>query len=123
MIRATLRVLAGLAFIAAGASKLAAHAAAAQQFAHWQLPEPGPFALLVGAVEVVCGLLLAIGALTRPVALVLGTIMVGAVVTAGRIDGGVHVILPSALFFALVYLAWSTGRFAEARPPRPPGVQ
>jgi uncharacterized membrane protein YphA (DoxX/SURF4 family) len=123
MIRAVLRTLAGLAFIAAGASKLIAHGAAAEQFARWQLPLPGTFALGIGAIELVCGILLAIGALTRPVALVLGTIMVGAVVTAGRIDGGLHVILPSVLFFVLVYFAWSTGRFAEPRPPRPPGVQ
>ena len=123
MIRAIVRTLAGLAFIAAGASKLLAFGTATQQFAHWQLPLPGTFALAVGAIELVCGCLLALGALTRPVALVLGTIMVGAVVTAGRIDGGVHVILPASLFILLVYFAWSTGRFAEPRPPRRPGVQ
>jgi putative oxidoreductase len=123
MIRAVFRTLAGLAFVAAGASKLVAHATAAEQFARWGLPQPSVFALCIGAVELVCGILLALGALTRPVALVLGTIMVGAVVTAGRIDGGVHVVLPAVLFFVLVYFAWSTGRFAEPRPPRPPGVQ
>jgi putative oxidoreductase len=123
IVRAIFRTLAGLAFFAAGLSKLVGHGAAAEQFARWQLPLPGLFALLVGAIELVCGLLLAAGALTRPVALVLGTIMVGAVVTAGRIDGGMHVIVPALLFFVLVYFAWSTGRFAEPRPPRRPGVQ
>jgi uncharacterized membrane protein YphA (DoxX/SURF4 family) len=123
MIRAVFRTLVGLVFVAAGAAKLVAHGFAAGQFARWQLPQPGIFALAVGAVELVCGILLAFGALTRPVALVLGTIMVGAVVTAGRIEGGAHVIFPALLFFVLVYLAWSTGRFAEPRPPRRPGVQ
>jgi uncharacterized membrane protein YphA (DoxX/SURF4 family) len=123
MIRALFRTLTGLAFVASGSMKLIGHAAAGASFARWQLPAPGLFALAVGAVELVCGVLLAVGALTRSVALILSTIMVGAVVTAGRIDGGLHVIVPSLLFFVLVYFAWSTGRFAEPPPPRRPGVQ
>ena len=79
---AALRSLLGFVFVLAGADILIQRGLFAEQFAHWGLPAPGTFSLAIGATEVVCGVLLAVGALTRPVALLLATIMVGAFFTA-----------------------------------------
>jgi uncharacterized membrane protein YphA (DoxX/SURF4 family) len=74
-------------------------------------------------LELVCGVLLAVGILTRPVALLLATVMVGAMMTAGRVDGGMYLLVPPLLFVLCVLLAWRSGRFPGPAPARPPGVQ
>jgi len=120
---AGLRSLLGLVFVLAGAYQLVAREASVAQFAHWGLPAPRSFSLAIGATEVVCGFLLAIGALTRPVALLLATIMVGATFTAGRIDGGPYLIVPPILFALCVLYAWRMRRYGGHTPARRPGVQ
>ncbi len=120
---ASLRTLLGLVFVFAGVAKLVLHAQVAANFAHWGFPAPAIFSLAIACTEIVCGVLLALGALTRPVALLLATIMVGAMATAGRTDGGVHLIVPPILFALCVFFAWRTRRFAGRTPLRRPGVQ
>ncbi len=120
---AALRSLLGFVFVLSGAAKLVQRDFFAHQFAHWGFPAPFIFSLAIGATEVVCGVLLAVGALTRPVALLLATIMVGAMLTAGRVDGGMHLIVPPILFALLVLYAWRTRRYSGRTPARRPGVQ
>jgi uncharacterized membrane protein YphA (DoxX/SURF4 family) len=123
IVLALVRTLVGLVFVASGIAKLVQPAPFAANFAHWGLPMPGVFSLTIGAIETVCGALFALGALTRPVGLLLATIMVGAIMTAGRVDGGPHLIVPPLLFAATVFFAWRAGRFGGSVPRRPPGVQ
>ena len=65
-----------------------------------------------GLVEVVGGLMLLLGILPRLAALVLIGNMVGALVTAGRVDGGQDIWLPILLIIALaavLVLLWARG--------------
>jgi uncharacterized membrane protein YphA (DoxX/SURF4 family) len=120
---AALRTLVGLAFVVAGVVMFAKLGRSVGDFARWGLPVPGIVAVLVSAVQIVCGGLLAAGALTRPVGLLLATLMVGATLTAGRTDGGVYAIAPPILFALCVFFAWRAARFPGLGPARRPGVQ
>jgi len=120
---ASLRTLLGLVFVFAGVAKLAVHEQFAANFAHWGFPAPGIFSLAIGCTEIVCGVLLALGAHTPPGALRFATMMGGAMATAGRTDGGVHLIVPPILFALCVFFAWRTRRYAGRTPVRRPGVQ
>ncbi len=119
---AVLRTLVGLTFVAFGLWKLFDHAAFVERFAHWGLPAPDWTVPVYAAIEIVCGALLALGALTRPVGLLLATLMIVALFTAGRTDGGVSIALPLVLFLLTVFFAWRSARFSRA-PLRRPGVQ
>lgn len=120
---AVLRTLVGLLFVAAGIFQLIAFGTAIANFARYGLPVPGVVVVLVSAVEIVCGALLAVGALTRPVGLLLATLMVGVTLTAGRIDGGASLIVPPLLFVLTVFFAWRSARFPGMTAKRRPGVQ
>jgi uncharacterized membrane protein YphA (DoxX/SURF4 family) len=120
---AVLRTLVGLFFVAAGILQLIVFGTFTANFARWGLPVPGIIVILVAAVEIVCGALLAVGALTRPVGLLLATLMVGATLTAGRIDGGPFLIVPPLLFVLTVFFAWRSARFSGLTAERRPGVQ
>jgi uncharacterized membrane protein YphA (DoxX/SURF4 family) len=117
------RIAVGLLFVLIGVLELARHDEFAMRFAHCGVPAPASAATLIGALQLVCGLLLTFAVLTRPAALLLATVMVGATMTAGRIDGGMHLIVPPLLFALCVVLAWRSGRFPAGAPARPPGVQ
>lgn len=96
-ILAALRILVGLFFVSSGLPKLLDPGSLVASFGHWGLPAPELFVPVIGVLEVVCGGLLALGVATRYVALPLAVIMLGAVLSAGRIDGGSHLILPPVL--------------------------
>jgi putative oxidoreductase len=71
---------------------------------------PSAFAYVIGALEVVGGLLLVAGFAVRPTALAFAGDMVGAIATAGRIDGGpIHLGLAPALLVVMVPLVWAGG--------------
>ncbi len=118
-----LRVVVGLVFIAGGTHAATHFDAVARAFGGWHIPLPGVAVPAVAATSIVCGALLALGAITRPVALLLATIAIGMLVTAGRYSGGLYLIVPPALFAACVVFAWRSARLGGAAPSRPPGVQ
>ena len=105
--------LAGL-FIPVGLGKFVNHDAYVERFERWGFgAAAGEVAILVGIVEVVCGLMLLLGVVPRLAALALAGNMVGALVTAGRIDGGQDIWLPLILIAALsVVVVWGAGRWA-----------
>ena len=61
--------------------------------------------------------LLVIGLFTRPAALLLAINLVGAIATAGRVDGGTfHLGVGPAMLVAMLYLVWAgCGRLALDR--------
>lgn len=120
---AILRTLVGLVFVSAGAAKLFGHAAVAAKFASWGVPVPDVSVLAVGALEIVCGGMFALGALTRPVGMLLATIMVAAAYFAGRAEPIPHLIVTPVLFALCVFFAWRSGRVPGRTPIRRPGVQ
>lgn len=113
-----LRVVLAAVFIQAGLGKFVDHDAYVERFERWGFgAAAGEMALVVGALEVVCGLLLLLGVVPRLAALALAANMVGALVTAGRIDGGRDIWLPLLLIAGLaVVIAWGGGRWALTPP-------
>jgi uncharacterized membrane protein YphA (DoxX/SURF4 family) len=81
--RATLlvRVAVGGVFVVSGVVKFLFDNQGPGRFARLGLPSPGSLACFVGAVEIVCGLMLAVGLFARLAALPLAIDMVVAIVT------------------------------------------
>jgi putative oxidoreductase len=103
-----LRVAAGAILIGFGQSKFAHHAKEVQAFDRYGLPAPEAFTYAIGTIELVGGLLLVLGLLTRLVALGLAGNMVGAIATGGRVDGGfVNLGLAPILLVVMLYLLWA----------------
>lgn len=106
------RLLAAVVFLPAGIGKFTNHDAYITRFDRWGFPEPGTVAFLVGAVEVVCALLMLAGVLPRLAGLVLMGNMAGALVTAGRVDGGQNIWLPVVMILVCaVVVRLGAGRF------------
>jgi putative oxidoreductase len=78
-----LRVLSGGVFVVFGAGKFVNHASELASFKTYGLPAPAVFVVAIGLIEVVGGLLLIMGMLTRPAALVLAGDMLGAIIVSG----------------------------------------
>ncbi len=118
-----LRAVVGLTFVAEGTLVLAHVQAATVSFVAWNVPDVPVSVWFIGAVAVVCGLMLAVGALTRPVALLLATLAVGAAMTAGRHGVTTVAFAAPLLFLGCVFFAWRSDRVTVTGPSRPPGVQ
>jgi len=100
------RIVVGVVFVAAGSGKFLDHAQAVTDFRHWGLTAAtGALVSLIGVAELVGGAVLVFGVATRLAALILVGDMVGAIATAGRVDGGVHLIVPPLLAAACLLLA------------------
>jgi len=107
---AAARVGAGIVFVAYSFGKFVRHEAEAESFDRYGIPLADQATYLVGAVELVGGLMLIVGIGTRLAALALAGDMVGAIATAGRIDGGpVNLGLAPALLATLIVLIWTEG--------------
>ncbi|MGB1676113.1 MAG: DoxX family protein [Miltoncostaeaceae bacterium] len=105
-----LRVAAGLLFITTGVGKFVTFQAEVDHFADFGIPAPTAAVLLAGIVEIVGGVLLALGLLVRPAALALAVTMALAIGTAGRVQGGAfHLGVAPALLVLMLVLVWSGG--------------
>jgi uncharacterized membrane protein YphA (DoxX/SURF4 family) len=110
---AILRIAVGLTFVYTGFSKFASHASQTRHFRHWGVPAPSSLVYLIGLVEIVAGVVLVLGLAPRLAALVLIVDMLAAMATAGRIDGGFHLIVPPLLIIAcLIIIGSGGGRWA-----------
>ena len=97
-----LRLVAAAVFIPIGLGKFVNHDAYVERFERWGFgAAAGEVTILVGIVEVVCGLMLLLGVAPRAAALALIGNMIGALATAGRIDGGQDIWLPLVMIAVL----------------------
>ena len=117
-----LRLVAAAVFIPTGLGKFVNHDAYVERFERWGFgAAAGEVAILVGIVEVACGLMLLLGVAARAAALALIGNMVGALATAGRIDGGQDVWLPLVMIAVLAAIvAGGAGRWPLRVAPAPP---
>jgi putative oxidoreductase len=121
------RVATGALFVLFSLGKFVDHMKEAEDFDRYGVPVPEVATYLVGTLELVCGALLVIGLLTRPAALLLAANMVGAIATAGVMEGGsFHLGVAPAMLLAMLFLAWAgpgrlalDHRLASHTPPRP----
>ena len=103
---AALRLTAAAILVAFGAAKFGNHGAEAASFDRYGLPDPNLFVYAVGALELGLGVLLLLGLRTHFAAIVLAGNMIGAIATAGRVEGGfVNLGLAPALLLVLLVLA------------------
>jgi putative oxidoreductase len=104
---ALIRTVAGFLFVTISTGKFADHAAEAVDFEHYGVPAPDVAVYAVGTIELLCGLLLVLGLLTRPAAGLLALTLIGAISTAGRVDGGsFHLGVAPTLLAVMALLLW-----------------
>lgn len=102
------RVVTGAFFVSTSTGKFFDYSKEVDDFRGFDVPWPDVAVPVVGVVELVGGLLLIIGLLMRPAALALAGDMVGALATAGRVEGGsFHLVFPPILLVAMVFLVWA----------------
>lgn len=100
-----IRVTAGAIFLVFGVYKFTDHGHETDSFETYGLPSPSLFAYAIGVLEIVGGMLLLVGFLARPAAALLAGDMVGAIATAGRVEGGpINLVLAPALLAAMLFL-------------------
>ena len=114
------RIVTGVLFVTFSLGKFVDHAQESADFDHYGIPAPEVATYLVGTLELVGGILLVIGLLTRPTAAVLALNLVGAISTAGRVDGGTfHLGVGPAMLVAMLFLVWAgSGRLSLDRVAR-----
>lgn len=99
------RLVVAAVFIPIGLGKFVNHDAYVERFERWGFGElASQAAYLTGTTEVVGGLLILVGLAPRLAALGLIGTMIGALATAGRIDGGQDVWLPLVMIALLAVL-------------------
>jgi putative oxidoreductase len=102
------RIVAGAFFVSVSLGKFVDHAQEAMDFDRYGIPVPDVAVYAVGVIEVVGGLLLVVGLLTRPAAGVLALTLIGAIATAGRVDGGsFHLGVAPTLLVVMLLLLWA----------------
>ena len=117
-----LRLVPAAVFIPVGLGKFVNHDAYVERFERWGFGfAPGAVAILVGLLEVLGGLALVLGIAPRAVALMLTGNMVGALATAGRIDGGQDIWLPIVLIVVLAAVVARGGGTPRVEPRYPGG--
>jgi len=111
------RIVTGALFITFSLGKFFDHGKESADFDRYGIPAPEVATYLVGTLELVCGALLVIGLLTRPAAVLLALNLVGAISTAGRVDGGsFHLGVAPTMLVAMLFLVWAgCGRLALDR--------
>lgn len=106
-----LRLLSGGVFVAFGIGKFVNHPSELASFRSYGLPAPEVFVVVIGVIELVGGLLVIAGVLTRPAALVLAGDMIGAIVVSGIAKGELVslTLAPAELVAMLVLLYMGPG--------------
>jgi putative oxidoreductase len=126
-LRAVARIAAGFVFLGFGGAKFLNHATEVDSFQTYGLPAPDAFVYLIGAIEVVGGILLITGIATRLAALVLAGDMVGAIVVSGVKEGELIslTLAPALLVLMLLVLYAGPGSLTSpsSRRTAPPGTQ
>ena len=118
-----LRLLSGGVFVVFGIGKFVNHWSELASFKAYGLPAPEAFVVVIGVIELVGGLLLIAGLLTRPAALVLAGDMIGAIVVSGIAKGElISLTLAPAELAAMVALLWMGSGDAALRPSPPISV-
>ncbi len=102
------RVAAGAVFLGFSLGKFVRHGAEAAALDRYGLPFPDAFTYAVGVVELAGGAMLVLGLGTRLAAVALACDMIGAITTAGRIEGGpVHLGLAPVLLAIMLLVLWA----------------
>lgn len=102
------RVVAGGFFVMVSMGKFFDYSKEVDDFRTYEVPWAEVAVPFVGVIELVGGILLIIGLFVRPVAFVLALNMVGALATAGRVEGGsFHLVYAPALLVLMLFLCWS----------------
>ncbi len=111
------RVVTGALFVTFSVGKFADHAQESADFDRYGIPLPETATYLVGTLELVCGMLLVVGLLTRVAAFVLACNLAGAIATAGQVDGGTfHLGVGPTMLVAMLFLVWAgCGKLAVDR--------
>jgi putative oxidoreductase len=105
---AVLRVAAAIVFVVFGVGKFSQHGSEVASFEQYGLPSPDAFVYAIGVLEIVGGLLLLAGLLTRLAALALAGDMIAAIVVSGFGEGEiVSLTLAPALLVVMVVLLWA----------------
>ncbi|MGL5867159.1 MAG: DoxX family protein [Dermatophilaceae bacterium] len=104
-----LRVAVGLFFILPGIMKFTIHAEEVELFERWGVPAPELAVTATGIIEIAAGVALAAGVAMPVPAILLAATMIGALLTAGRVDGGQHLILPTVLLALLAVIVAGRG--------------
>jgi putative oxidoreductase len=109
-----IRMTAGVLFVLFSAGKFVDHAHEARDFRHYGIPVPNVAVYGVGTLELTGALLLLLGLLTRPAAVALAANLVGAIATAGRVEGGsFNLGVGPALLITMLVIVWAgPGAFA-----------
>ncbi len=107
-VTAAIRILGGVLFILSTVPKITAHQQEIDMFVQFGFPRSSTLVWLVTAAEIVAGLLLLLGLLTRPAAAAMAVNMAGAILTAGiHVGGPIHLGLAPALLAGMLYLLWA----------------
>jgi len=102
------RVVTGLFFVSTSLGKFFDYSKEVDDFRGFEVPWPEVAVPVVGVVELVGGVLLVLGLLTRLAALALALDMIGALATAGRVEGGsFHLVYAPVLLVAMLFLVWA----------------
>ncbi len=107
-ITAVVRIVAGVVFVLFGVVKFVEPEYELAEFVRFGFPNSVAIVYLVGLLEIVGGLMLVVGLLTRLAAAALAMNMAGAVLTAGiNVGGPIHLGLAPALLVTILYLLWA----------------
>jgi putative oxidoreductase len=101
-----LRLVAGFFLIGVGIGKFADRASEIADFRHFGVPLPDLAVPLAGAIEIVGGVCVVLGLLTRPAAALVAVNLLVALLTAGLTDGGTfHLVVGPLVMLAMIVLA------------------
>lgn len=102
-----LRIAAGVPLVLFGVGKFVDRAAEVRDFQSFGVPLPAIAVPLAGVIELLGGLAVVLGLLTRPAALLVAANLLVALLTAGVNEGGTfHLVVGPLLLTAMVVIAF-----------------